>query len=138
MQSSLYVTFISIFFIYLFTFINKFHSIWKFPGQGLNLSCSCNLCCLCNNTGSFNPLGLAGDQTHASTVTQTAALGFFFLIAFIYLLFIYCFLGQHPWHMEIPRLGVKLELQLSAYITAHSNAGVPTRCHRLNPQPHGH
>ena len=28
------------------------------------------------------------------------------------------FLGPHPWHMESPRLGVKLELQLLAYTTA--------------------
>ena len=28
------------------------------------------------------------------------------------------FLGLHPWHMEVPRLGVKLELQLPAYATA--------------------
>ena len=28
------------------------------------------------------------------------------------------FLGPHPWHMEIPRLGIKLELQLLAYVTA--------------------
>ena len=28
------------------------------------------------------------------------------------------FLGPHPWHMEVPRLGVKLELQLPAYATA--------------------
>ena len=34
-----------------------------------------------------------------------------------------CFLGPHPWHMEVPRLGVKLELQLPAYTTAHGNAG---------------
>ena len=25
------------------------------------------------------------------------------------------FLGLHLWHMEVPRLGVKLELQLLAY-----------------------
>ena len=25
------------------------------------------------------------------------------------------------WHVEIPRLGVELELQLATYITAHSN-----------------
>ena len=25
--------------------------------------------------------------------------------------FIFGFLGPHPWHMEVPRLGVKLELQ---------------------------
>ena len=36
------------------------------------------------------------------------------------LLFIYLFalLGPHPKHMEVPRLGVKSELQLPAYITA--------------------
>ena len=33
---------------------------------------------------------------------------------FIYL-FIYLFLGPHLWHVEVPRLGVKLELQLQAY-----------------------
>ena len=33
---------------------------------------------------------------------------------FIYLFF----LGMHLWHMEVPRLGVESELQLSAYATA--------------------
>ena len=36
-------------------------------------------------------------------------------------LFVICvvfFLGLHPWHMEVPRLGVKSELQLLAYVTA--------------------
>ena len=28
------------------------------------------------------------------------------------------FLGPHPQHMEVPRLGVKLELQMLAYTTA--------------------
>ena len=32
------------------------------------------------------------------------------------------FLGLDPWHMEVPRLGVKLKLQLPAYTTAHGNA----------------
>ena len=63
-----------------------------------------------------------------------------FLLLFIYL-FIFDFLGPHPWHMEVPRLGVKLELQLLAYTratttriqaksasytTAHGNAGSST------------
>ena len=30
----------------------------------------------------------------------------------------FCFLGPHPQHMEVPRLGVKSELQLQAYATA--------------------
>ena len=32
--------------------------------------------------------------------------------------FFFFFLGLHPRHMEVPRLGVKSELQLSAYATA--------------------
>ena len=32
--------------------------------------------------------------------------------------FFFVFLGPHPWHMEVPRLGVKSELQLPAYTTA--------------------
>ena len=31
--------------------------------------------------------------------------------------FLLFFLGPHPWHMEVSRLGVKLELQLLAYNT---------------------
>ena len=33
------------------------------------------------------------------------------------LFFFFCFLGPHPWHMEVPRLGVKPELQLLACTT---------------------
>ena len=38
---------------------------------------------------------------------------FFFLFFFLF----FHFLGPHPHHMEIPRLGVDLELQLPAYTT---------------------
>ena len=34
---------------------------------------------------------------------------------FFFLLFLF---RLHPWHMEVPRLGVRLELQLPAYATA--------------------
>ena len=34
------------------------------------------------------------------------------------LLLFFCFLGLHSQHMEVPRLGVELELQLPAYTTA--------------------
>ena len=27
-----------------------------------------------------------------------------------YLFFLFCFLGPHPWHMEVPSLGVELDL----------------------------
>ena len=38
-------------------------SIWKLPGQGLNLSHSCDLRHSCGNAGSFNPLHCAWDRT---------------------------------------------------------------------------
>ena len=41
---------------------------------------------------------------------------------FLFVCLFVCFLGPHPWHMEVPRLGVQLELQLLAYTTAHGNA----------------
>ena len=34
---------------------------------------------------------------------------------FFFFCFCFCFLGLHPWHMDFPTFGVKLELQLPAY-----------------------
>ena len=34
------------------------------------------------------------------------------------LFFFFVFLGLHPWHMKVPRLGVEWELQSPAYTTA--------------------
>ena len=60
-------------------------------------------------------------------------------VLFLFLFFV--FLGLHSWHMKVPRLGVKSELQLLAYTTttatwdlsisvtyttAHGNAGTLT------------
>ena len=39
----------------------------------------------------------------------TSAMSFFFLMSF---------LGLHPWHMDVPRLGDESELQVPAYTTA--------------------
>ena len=33
-------------------------------------------------------------------------------------LYLFCFLELHPWHMEVPRLGVKSKLKVPAYTTA--------------------
>ena len=38
---------------------------------------------------------------------------FYFMVSGFFLVF----LELHPWHMEVPRLGVELELQLLAYTT---------------------
>ena len=55
----------------------------------------------CGNIRSFNPLHQDRDWTHTSTATQATEVRFFF--------FFFClvFLGVHPWHMEVTRLGVK-------------------------------
>ena len=42
----------------------------------------------------------------------------------------FCFLGPHPWHMELPSLGVEVEIQLPAYTTATVGAEPP-----LQPTP---
>ena len=49
-------------------------------------------------------------------------------------------LGLHPWHMEVPRLGVELELQLPSYTTArtdlshiHDLHSSLQQCQILNP-----
>ena len=31
---------------------------------------------------------------------------------------LFCFLGPHPWHLEVPRLGVQLEPEMLATATA--------------------
>ena len=57
-------------------FLRPQHSMWRFPGQELNLSCSCNLCHSCSNARSFNLLHQAWDQTHTSVATGTTTVGF--------------------------------------------------------------
>ena len=37
--------------------------------------------------------------------------------------FLFFFLGLHPRHMEVPRLGIESELQLPAYATATTLPG---------------
>ena len=40
-----------------------------------------------------------------------------YVIFFVVFVFFFYFLGPHPQHMEVPRLGVESELQLPAYTT---------------------
>ena len=48
----------------------------------------------------------------------------------------FVFLGPHPQHMELPRLGVKSELQLPAYATATATRELSHVCdlHHSSPQ----
>ena len=58
--------------IYLFIYYDHTHSIWKFPGQGSNPRCSCNLYCSCSSTRSFNPLHLVAYETLQSVSSPTS------------------------------------------------------------------
>ena len=50
--------------------------------------------------------------------------------------FFFCFLGLHPRHMEVPRLGVKLELQLLAYTTATATQDLSHVCDLYHSSQH--
>ena len=63
-------------YFYLKKFYGHMCGIWKFLGQGLNPSRSHDLCHSCDNTGSFNPLCWAGDQTRTSAANWAAAVRF--------------------------------------------------------------
>ena len=73
--------------------------------------------------------GLEPHATHTHTHTQPGAVSFlaFYLEHLSGLgtkherIFFCGEGGPHPWHMEVPRLGVKSEPQLLAYTPAHSN-----------------
>ena len=66
---------LSLFRIHAF-FHGYIQGMWKFLGQGLNPSCSCDLCHRCSNTGSFHPLHWARDQTCTSVATGATETGF--------------------------------------------------------------
>ena len=54
--------------------------------------------------------------------------------------FFFFFLGLHLWHMEFPRLGAELELQLLAYATTTATMD-PQHTERgqgSSPRPHGY
>ena len=53
---------------------------------------------------------------HARNV-RTGFPGYSHIFCLKIYVFIYCFLGPHTWHREVPRLGVEVELQLLAYTT---------------------
>ena len=55
----------------------------------------------------------------------------------IIIIIIFVFLGPHQRHMEVPRLGVELELQLQAYTTATTTQVLSCVCDlHHSSQPH--
>ena len=67
----------------------------------------------------LNPQPHGSSSDSLTTEPQRELLFLFFYFLFLFLFFVFLpFLGPLPQHMEVPRLGVKLELQLPAYTTA--------------------
>ena len=97
----------------------------QFPGQGSDLSHSHKLSCRCGNARSLThcarpgiePTSQHSQDAAAPVVPQQELQNPPIFYLFIYL-FIFCFLGLHPWHMEVPGLGVKSELLPPAYTRA--------------------
>ena len=58
------------------------------------------------------------------------------LFFFFFFFFFKVFLGPHLWHMEVPRLGIQLELLLPAYATATATPDLGRVCdlHRSSQQ----
>ena len=55
-----------------------------------------------------------------------------------FFLFFFWFLELHLWHMDIPRLGVKMELQLPAYTTATATQDPSLVCTTAHTTPELH
>ena len=99
-------------------------SMQKFPGWGLN-----------------HAMAVTTPDPSSTEPPGNSNRGFL-----VFCFFVCVFLGPHLWHMEVPRLGIKLELQLLAYTTAIATQDPSRVCdlHHssqqrwiLNPQPHG-
>ena len=73
--------------------------------------------CQCCGPGRCCEAGggsLAQELLRAMDASRKKKFWFFFCFLGIF----FAFLGLHPWHVEVPRLGVELELQPPAYATA--------------------
>ena len=84
---------------------------------------------------SYNHSLLISRQTHYIRIWGQIFFFFFLFLhsptwnlsIMVFCLFV-CFLGQHPRHMEVPRLGVKLELQPLAYATVTARQDLSRIC----------
>ena len=122
------------FHVFVFVFLMAAPPAYESSRPGIELRHSCDLHHSCSNAGSFNPLCWAGDPTHTSSSDPScysqilnplhhggnsqAFLSFFFFFKYLNFFGLFVFLGPHPQHMEVPRLGDELELLLPAYARA--------------------
>ena len=102
-------------YLYLFLFLKKFLDTlqyMEFPGQGSDSICGYDLSCSCSNAGSLTlcarqgikPVSQCSQDSTDPIVPQQGTYLFIYLFIFVCV-----FSGLYLWHMEVPRLGVKLE-----------------------------
>ena len=81
-----------------------------------NLTHICNLYCslqqrqilkLSTGTEQASSCILVGFLTSLATVGTPTGVSLSFFLSFFLFFFFFFFLGLHPWHMEVPRLGVQ-------------------------------
>ena len=105
---------------------------WKtlsmgFPQISQSGKCLPSLLDITVTMGSLNDLH-AVHENKPCTSFLLAKVSFFFFLS--------VFLGLHPQHMEVPRLGVNLELQLPAYTTATATQDQSHVCHLHHSSQH--
>ena len=88
------------------------------------------------NTSEYKPIWM-----HYNSINHPLGILTDFTTFFLFS-FLFCFLGLHLRHMEVPRLGVESELQLLVYATATATLDLSRVCdlhhsswkrHTLNP-----
>ena len=84
-------------FFFFFFFFSCTCSIWMFPGQGSNLSCSCDICHSCNNTRSLTHR--TGSGTESMLLQRQCRI-----------LNLLCYIGNSPSSFLSIRLGSEMSL----------------------------
>ena len=111
---NLFVKYVERIHIFLFFLFQHPLQHMELPGQGSDLSHSCNLCCSLRQCQILNPLCRARMEPtsprsqDATVANRNSKREDTFFFSFV-------FLGLHPQHMEVPRLGASLH-------HSHSNA----------------
>ena len=117
------------FYFYFIFLMAALSGIWKFIGQRLNQSHSCNL----HHASAMPDLLTHCPGLGIKPAPLQQPLRCCPWILFFFFFFFFVFLGPHWWHMEVPRLGVQSELTDASHSHSHSNTGSEL-CLRPIPQ----
>ena len=114
--------------------------LMEFLGQGSDLSCSCNLRCSCSNAGSLTHCAwpeIQPTSQRSRVIADSVAPQRELLYHNLFFLVLFVFSELNPQQIEVPRLQVKLELQLLAHTIATTMQELSCICdlHHSSRQP---